>query len=566
MPGFQIANGTSFAYFNTTNDLRDGAFHHVVATLNRSATNGGHLYVDGMAKITFNPTVIPGSLSNAAPVRIGVHPQPGLNGWYKGVIDEVTIYRRALSDSEIITLSNSGLPGGPLLQTNSEITALYSAGSAGKCKTDTDGDGLSDLQEAFLGTNPNNPDSDGDGLTEGDEVFTYHTNPKNPDTDGDGLSDREEVRVYHTNPNVPETDGDGLTDKEELTILIDASNPGLGHLDPLDPDTGNTGVPDGQKDGDHDSLSNLAERRQYGSDPSVAHSLNPAPGGPDDGEYLFAARGVSGESPGSCTCPWQATLHITNLGSALLQFSISHKNQDGTPNPQAGAGKTYDLYFVNSIEAAFYPEQRWKWRRIYSGIKCDSNGDATFTLKQPDPSLGYFVILEAGDDDLDGLSNGYECWFTYLNSAGQWQPTCVNNPNSDGDRASGDGLWDGWEVEYGLNPMDKTTPNGSNDDPDNDGNKNWQEHDNYFSVPLGSFDPLKNPNNPNTPNRPVVSMSPSPEYPFWGTNSFTITRNGGSAADYSQPLFVYYSIRWQPPLPYGLHVGSGAEHHPIRRP
>ncbi len=34
---------------------------------------------------------------------------------------------------------------------------------------DADGDGLNNLQEAFLGTDPNDPDSDGDGIDDGDE-------------------------------------------------------------------------------------------------------------------------------------------------------------------------------------------------------------------------------------------------------------------------------------------------------------------------------------------------------------------------------------------------------------
>ncbi|WP_183100968.1 Stk1 family PASTA domain-containing Ser/Thr kinase [Nocardioides pelophilus] len=37
-------------------------------------------------------------------------------------------------------------------------------------QTDTDGDGLTDIDEATLGTDPNNPDSDGDTFNDGDEV------------------------------------------------------------------------------------------------------------------------------------------------------------------------------------------------------------------------------------------------------------------------------------------------------------------------------------------------------------------------------------------------------------
>lgn len=90
------------------------------------------------------------------------------------MIDEVTFYRRAL--------------------TNIEITALYSAGSAGKCKVDTDGDGLTDLQEAFLGTNPNLADTDGDGMDDGWEWdhFGSFARGGSGDYDSDGVSDLDE--------------------------------------------------------------------------------------------------------------------------------------------------------------------------------------------------------------------------------------------------------------------------------------------------------------------------------------------------------------------------------------
>ena len=67
---------------------------------------------------------------------------------------------------------------------------------------DSDKDGLTDVQEAQLGTNPNNPDTDSDGLTDYEEVKVYHTNPLNPDTDGDGYKDGDEVKNGY-NPNGP---------------------------------------------------------------------------------------------------------------------------------------------------------------------------------------------------------------------------------------------------------------------------------------------------------------------------------------------------------------------------
>jgi len=59
---------------------------------------------------------------------------------------------------------------------------------------DSDQDGLTDAEEATLGTNPNNPDSDQDGLTDREEVKVYGTDPLKADTDGDGFKDGDEVK------------------------------------------------------------------------------------------------------------------------------------------------------------------------------------------------------------------------------------------------------------------------------------------------------------------------------------------------------------------------------------
>jgi len=67
---------------------------------------------------------------------------------------------------------------------------------------DSDQDGLTDQEEAALGTDPNSTDTDGDGLFDYEEVRTYHTEPLNPDSDGDGYTDGQEVHGGY-NPNGP---------------------------------------------------------------------------------------------------------------------------------------------------------------------------------------------------------------------------------------------------------------------------------------------------------------------------------------------------------------------------
>ena len=58
---------------------------------------------------------------------------------------------------------------------------------------DTDGDGLVDITERQLRTDPENPDTDGDGLSDGDEEILVGTSALFADSDGDGFEDGLEV-------------------------------------------------------------------------------------------------------------------------------------------------------------------------------------------------------------------------------------------------------------------------------------------------------------------------------------------------------------------------------------
>ena len=94
---------------------------------------------------------------------------------------------------------------------------------------DSDGDGLTDDEEAEYGTDPYDPDTDKDGLSDGEEVKQYRTDPLNPDTDWDGLKDGyDEVSKYRTNPLLRDTDNGGVADGHE--VIEDGTDP----LDPSD--------------------------------------------------------------------------------------------------------------------------------------------------------------------------------------------------------------------------------------------------------------------------------------------------------------------------------------------
>ncbi|MFA7314534.1 MAG: hypothetical protein WC025_01215 [Candidatus Magasanikbacteria bacterium] len=59
---------------------------------------------------------------------------------------------------------------------------------------DTDADGLDDIRESSIGTDPLNWDTDSDGLSDGDEVIIWKTDPLDVDTDNDGFKDGEEIK------------------------------------------------------------------------------------------------------------------------------------------------------------------------------------------------------------------------------------------------------------------------------------------------------------------------------------------------------------------------------------
>ena len=120
---------------------------------------------------------------------------------------------------------------------------------------DADGDRLSNYEEYINKLNPNNPDCDGDGLNDGIEVHgwsgevngkrvAFVSDPWINDTDGDGLDDWYEYYVG-TNPQSWDTDGDSLPDAWEVTRGVNAKS-----------DSGDDGA---HGDKDKDYLSNYDE-------------------------------------------------------------------------------------------------------------------------------------------------------------------------------------------------------------------------------------------------------------------------------------------------------------------
>lgn len=168
--------------------LRDGEYHHIAGTWD--SYGGIYVYVDG--QVVASRSAI-GGLLNPAPntqFRLGRISGTGMPFPYQGVIDEATVYNRALAANEVAAIYNAGANGkcqnvdldAPTITVNTPTEGtVYVLGQTVLadygCQDEADGSGLATCE----GTIANG--SAIDTATAGNKSFTVNTSDNAGNTD-----------------------------------------------------------------------------------------------------------------------------------------------------------------------------------------------------------------------------------------------------------------------------------------------------------------------------------------------------------------------------------------------
>ena len=266
--------------------------------------------------------------------------------------------------------------------------------------TDTDSDGLSDIEEARLGTDPLLKDTDEDGIPDNEEVGVNFDSPLDTDKDdiidaldsdddNDGITTKIEEKVG-TSPLRADTDDDGLSDAEEIGKNTDK---------PLDTD--NDGIINAlDTDDDDDGIETITENT-IGTNTLLPDS---------DGDGISDAQEV-GE------------LHDKPIDSDSDGKIDALDTEDSQSLDQDGDGLT------DKLEAQLHTNP----------TNADSDGDGIDDAKEVGPN-----ILLPLDKDLDGIIDALDI---------------VDDSDTDND-----GLTDTQEQKLGSDPKEADTDNdGIND-------------------------------------------------------------------------------------------------------
>lgn len=325
---------------------------------------------------------------------------------------------------------------------------------------DSDGDGLTNAQEATLGTNHLDADTDDDGISDGVEdanqngtLDSTETDPTNPDTDSDGLTDGLELGntapvadpdgsgpmlgtdttstnykvdadpSTTTSPLLTDTDTDTLddstedlnkdgkvdqteTDPNKVDTDADTINDNL-DLCPLDPTNNCDGdnIPTTIEDAGPNSGDSNSDGTKDSEQPEVASSPNP---NANDG---YTALTLDTSSTDSCDSV--SNLGFVAEGALPVQDSLVDLEYDypiGLFDFRVACENTGDTAAVTYILDQEYETSDWEWRKfnpttqIYSNMQ-DRVTYSTVTIAGTTKTTATFSVTDGQTLDDDAQAN-----------------------------------------------------------------------------------------------------------------------------------------------------------------
>ncbi|MDY6904846.1 MAG: chitobiase/beta-hexosaminidase C-terminal domain-containing protein [Thermodesulfobacteriota bacterium] len=313
-----------------------------------------------------------------------------------------------------------------------------------------------------------------DGLPDDWEMQYLGTVTQGPSDHGDddGLTNMQEYELG-TDPSVnADTDGDGLTDGEELTLwgeIWDEDMDGDGVINLLDADSDNDGLSDGQESGTSSAdllVGDPLTRATYTTDGNII-TLNTCTITANDditfdaAQKIFLRPGFSVQTGGTFTTDdglpddWEMQYFGT-----VTHGPADDPDGDGLTNRQEYDHTTDPTATDTDADGISDSDELALW------------GDAWNT----DPDNDGLINLIDPDSDNDGLDDGEEKDMWTEKDGHTWDGDIdgdgiINLLDVDSD---GDGMSDGWEEE---NELDFTDPSDADGDADGDGITNQEEYD-----------------------------------------------------------------------------------------
>ncbi len=388
-----------------------------------------------------------------------------------------------------------------------ERTNLLDPSNSDDAQLDSDGDGLLNQDEYWVGSNPFLADSDADGMTDGwearygldpmqgsdasedadEDLLTnleeYHngSSPFKADTDSDGLTDAEEVNTYNTNPGMADGDSDGLYDIEEINTTL---------TDPVLADTDGDGVNDGGE-------------VALNTDPLDTQSV---PGRIDDLLELYNVAETSIWKNGEANAKDWGYFKQFNNGRVHTIYGIQ--------NPEAASSIEWTAYFEAGtltirLMSGNMDYSIWLDGELYEGSFCCSSYNGlplqagAHTIKiEASPGSGesylglkYTLYLAASKDaDSNNVSDSWEAFYgvdpyyshsDFDRDSLSDQTEYVEGSSPIDSDTDSDGMPDRWEYDGDL---DLLSADDALDDEDNDGLTNVEEFQNGTRLDSTDYD------------------------------------------------------------------------------